>query len=82
MNILTKSVAKEVTDAGLKNIRDMQFINTPVEASAVEIFYGKHFYFHIYPKYSDIFTPHHVCREDSSISIPWTDLFPIKWVTV
>ena len=49
MNILTKSVAKEVTDAGMKNIRDMQFINTPVEASAVEIFYGKHFYFRIYP---------------------------------
>ena len=45
MNILTKSVAKEVTDAGMKNIRDMEFINTPIESSAVEIFYSKYWKF-------------------------------------
>ena len=45
MNILTKSVAKEVTDAGMKNIRDMEFINTPIESSAVEIFYSKYWFY-------------------------------------
>ena len=41
MSVVTKSLVKELTDVGLKSIRDVQFIGTPVESEAVKLLCSK-----------------------------------------
>ena len=37
MSVVTKSLVKELTDVGLKSIRDVQLIGTPIESDAVKL---------------------------------------------
>ena len=41
MSVVTKSVVKELTDVGLKSIRDLKLIGTPIESDAVNLLYSK-----------------------------------------
>lgn len=40
MSVVTKSVVKELTDVGLKSIRDLKLIGTPIESDAVNLLYS------------------------------------------
>ena len=41
MSVVTKSLVKELTDVGLKSIRDVQLIGTPIESEAVKLLCSK-----------------------------------------